>query len=593
MATSVFSGRRTSLRPSPLARRFDAVRTAAPDAVAVRSSERELTYAEVDARATALAEELAATGLRPGEVVLALLQQSPELVVAALAVAKAGFAMTAANPTTASITPEDVAERTAARAAIIHAGASAPAGLDVLQVDLDAAPTHHPETGPPGPADPLELGIVIHTSGTSGVPRAVMLESGALADTVTHPDLDLGPGDVIGLHSAVEFDASFFELWAGLTSGATLMPAVNIDELTALLARDALTGMLITTSLFHVLADAEAFRPAQQLRWVLVGGEELSPTHAAKLVEQVSGVRLRNCYGPTETTVISTWHEVDPDGESASDVRVPIGQPAFGKAIHVLDSELRPVADNESGEIYVVGGLGRGYAGAPAATAERFVPDPTRRGGRMYRTGDFASVTGGVLHFLGRTDRQVKVRGHRVDPGEVEALLRGHHAVSDVAVTPVKRRGGRVVLCAYVVLTDAGRVSTAHLRDWMTGRAPASQVPARFVVLDRLPLTGNGKTDHRALPVAFTERTVDVDFVEPRDEMEQMVADIWADTLGVEGVGIDDNFFEVGGDSLASVEILVRTNAELDLALTARDLVEHQSVRDIAESIRRSEEASA
>ena len=556
--------------------------SANPDRIAAICGETSLSYRSLDERAAHLCGWLSGAGIGSGSVVAIVLPRSIDLIAAVLGVAKAGAAYVCVDPATPALRLAQAVRCTSA-SAIVTADARPPGGLSA------ALPAYPGPGRVPGdrqrtagrPAGAADTALIIYTSGSTGEPRAVALEHRQLVPVVMASEVDIRPGDRILLLASVAFDASAFEIWAALARGATLVVAAGPADIPDLVGRHQVTGMLISSALFATFVDvAMAHTDLSSLRWVYVGGEELSPRHAARFAGSARGCALYNCYGPTETSVFATRHRV---GDAADLDRVPIGSPALGKRVYLLDDQLELAP---SGEVYIGGaGVARGYHGAPAATAQRFVPDPDGQpGGRMFRTGDLAAARpDGSLDFLGRVDRQVKVLGHRVDPGEVEAALRASPAVGQAVVSPVARHTGGTALCAYLVLSATPGASVVAVREWLGERLPPYLVPSRFVVVDALPLTPNGKVDHAALPAPWHDRAIaDTPYVPPRGAAERTICELWGDVLGVASVGVDDNFFELGGDSLSSVELLARVGGALGVELTVRDLIMNQTVAELA-----------
>ncbi|WP_448320961.1 amino acid adenylation domain-containing protein, partial [Streptomyces sp. CO7] len=452
---------------------------------------------------------------------------------------------------------------------------------------------------------------VIYTSGSTGVPKGVVVTHGGLAAfaAAAAERYAAGPGDRVLQFASPSFDASVLELCVSLLSGATLVageegPLVG-ERLAEVLEGRRISHTLIPPAALATLPEGTAGAlPA--LRTLIVGAEACP----ADLVDRwAPGRRMINSYGPTEATVVASWTGPLTAGTGAP----PIGGPAGATRVHVLDAALRPVPAGVLGELYVAGpGLARGYLGRPGLTAARFLPDPFGAPGeRMYRTGDLVRLgADGQLRFAGRADEQVKLRGHRVEPGEIEAALRRDARVRDAAVV-VRDDGsaGTAQLVAYVVPATAGGVlptaagetapgaasngaagggipvvDTAVLREELARRLPPYMVPSAFVTLERLPLTPNGKLDRRALPAPGPAVRTGPR-VAPRTDTERRVARIWAEVLGVPEVGAEDNFFHLGGDSILSMQVVSRLRRE-GLHLTTRDLFAHQTVAALAAVVR-------
>jgi amino acid adenylation domain-containing protein/non-ribosomal peptide synthase protein (TIGR01720 family) len=537
--------------------------------VAVVDGDEVLTYGELRKRARGLAGRLVDVGVGPESVVGVCAERSAATVVAWLAVLLAGGAYLPLDPSY----PE---ERLAFMLA--DAGASvvvAPAPM------AGAVTTVHPDERSASAATatavgPDHLACVIYTSGSTGRPKGIGISHRALSRLVAAPDyVSLGPADVVTFGSSPSFDAATFEVWGTLAAGATLVVVpretlLSPEELRTLLAERNVTTLFVTTALFNQLAayDPKLFAG---LRQVLFGGEAVDPAAVAAVLGGAPPQRLLHFYGPAEATTFATWFPVEdvPDGA----LTVPIGRPVVGTVVRVLDSRGQLVAPGGVGDLHVGGpGLARGYLGRPALTAERFVPDPfsPQPGARLYQTGDRVRLRGdGAIEFLGRFDDQVKVRGFRIEPGEVEAALLAHPDVAEAVV--VVRPGSQLV--GYVV----GDVDGAAVRQGLRATLPSFMVPVAVVVLDRIPLNANGKVDRAALPAPQPAAVTTA----PRTAAEATLAGVWADVLGHDAVGIHDNFFDVGGDSILSLLVIARA-AERGLALTIRDVFAHQTVAELA-----------
>ncbi|MFB7655255.1 MULTISPECIES: amino acid adenylation domain-containing protein [unclassified Streptomyces] len=574
------------LAPATLPDLFERHVRERPDAEAVVLGDESLTYARLNARANRLARLLVARGAGPERLVALALPRSVELPVAVLAVAKTGAAYLPLDPAHPAERIAGTLED-AAPVALLTTAEVAP-GLpdtDVPLLLLDQEPEETPDDEDPGdlrdadrlaPLLPRHPAYVIYTSGTTGRPKGVTVtHTGlpALLDIFTS-QLGVVPGSRVLHHLSPAFDGGFWELAMGLLTGSALVVAepgtVPGPALAELAVRHRVTHAAITPAVLQLIP--EGALPAGTT--LVVAAETCPP----ELVERWSAGRLmRNSYGPTETTVCATM-----SAPLSGAVVPPIGTPIADTAGYVLDDALQPVPPGVPGELYVRGpGLARGYLGRPSLTAGRFVASPFGpAGGVMYRTGDLVRHTAdGDLEYLGRTDTQVKLRGMRVEPAEIEAVSAHQPGVAQAAVLVREDTPGDRRLVGYVVPDAGAAVDTAALRQQLRATLPEYMVPAALVVLDALPLTSNGKLDHRALP-APEYRTAEGR--SPRTPREETLCRLFAEVLGLDLVGLDDGFFDLGGHSLLAIRLVERVRAELGEELGVRDLFAAPTVADLA-----------
>ncbi|ATE55694.1 non-ribosomal peptide synthetase [Actinosynnema pretiosum] len=551
---------------------FARAAAAHPDRVAVGTT----TYAELDDASARLAGALRAGGLRRGQPVAVALERSPLVAVALLGIVRAGGCYLGLDP----------GDPPARRAALLADSGALLLGEREVLVDGPRAAD--------ADVDPEDLAYLAYTSGSTGEPKGVCVPHRAVARLVDAPDfLTTTPDDVFLQHAPLAFDASTLEIWGALLNGARLAVAppgeLSPAELAAFAREQGVTTAWLTAGLFHQVVDT-ALADLRGVRQLVAGGDVLSPTHVERALRELPGLVLINGYGPTENTTFTACHRMTAPPTTAT---VPIGTPIRGGGVHLLDADLRPVPDGEVGELHATGdGLALGYLGRPDLTAERFLPDPTAPGARMYRTGDLARrLPGGVLEFVGRADAQVKVRGFRVEPAEVEAQLLRHPDVTGAAVVAqADTSGGRRLAAFY---TAEHPVSAPELRRALAERLPRHLVPSTLTRLPALPLTPSGKLDRAALaatPVR-TRADVDADYRAPATERERWLAQLWADVLAVDAVGVDDDFFELGGHSLLASRITAEIAGERGLFVRARTFYENPTVAELAEHLGALEES--
>jgi len=534
--------------------------TAAPGAAAIVSGAAVISYAELSARVADIAAGLRAAGVTPGALVGVRLPRSPELIATLLAVWLSGAAYLAIDP-----------DLDTGRLS----GLAAEAGIAVMITPdgLTGGAAAAGSSLPPG----ADAAYVMYTSGSTGRPKGVLVGHEAVASRVAWmaSEYGLGPGDRVVQFASVSFDTHVEEIWPALCAGATLVLLPDGPHSLPDLLRDqtGITVLDLPTAYWHqlvALGEEIAWPPG--LRLMIIGGEQADGV-AVRAWPSCSPARLVNTYGPTEATVVSTWADLT---SSAGGGRPPIGRAVTGTRVYVTGEDLSLVPPGMPGELCVGGaGLATGYLGSPGLTAERFVPDPFGPpGGRLYRTGDRVRWrSDGTLEYLGRLDDQLKVRGHRIEPAEVEAALRSHPEVRAAAVTARDD-----TLIGYV----AGPAEPEPVRVHAARLLPAYLVPDIVVPVPSLPLNRSGKVDFAALPRPGGQRAGGVAFAEPRTPEEKLVAGVWAQILGVDRIGIDDGFFALGGHSLLATQVIARLRRLGGSGVSVLDLFKHPTVRQLA-----------
>jgi amino acid adenylation domain-containing protein len=568
---------------------------ASPELPAVACGGRVLGYGELEAEAARLAARLRARGVGPEVPVALFLDRSAELAVALLAVLRAGGAFVPVDPEYPRERVEYLLSDSGARVVVTrsHLAAALPeGGVEVLCVD-DAG-------DPAGASAPARIGsdtlaYLIYTSGSTGRPKAAMVSHRSLVcyAEAMRERMGLVPGDRVLQFASPAFDVMIEEVFPAWLSGACVVFPVEglpgtTREFTELLAEQRVSVVELPTAFWHEWVRetaAEGTALPESLRLVLVGGERVL---AGRLEQWAALDRpLLHVFGLTETTVTSTTLLLEAGEDGSRWPNLPVGTPLPNAEAYVLDAEQEPVAAGVPGELYLGGEtVARGYWARPELTAERYVPHPfsAEPGARLYRTGDRVRwLAAGGLEFLGRIDQQLKIRGYRIEPGEVEAVLSAHPAVREAAVVVRPDRRGDNALVGYVSLPAGAEPGVAELRGWLRDRLPEHMVPGALVVLESIPLTPNGKVDRRALPAP--ELPAEAEYVAPRSVVEETLCAIWAEVLELERVGVEDNFFAVGGHSLLAMQVASRAQEAFGVPVSLRDLFETPTVAALADSV--------
>ncbi|MCF3184427.1 amino acid adenylation domain-containing protein [Streptomyces polychromogenes] len=573
---------------------FEERAAAHPGRPAVRCAGRETTYGELDAQADRIAGRLRALGVRPGESVAVLMDRSADLVATCLGILKAGAAYLPLDARAPHARTEAVL--TAAGAAVLVTdvpdGEPVPAGpRHVLRPDGRSA-AEAGTAGPSGPdGHPDALAYLMYTSGSTGTPKGVAVSHREVVALATDRRWRGGAHERVLFRSPHAFDASTYELWVPLLNGGLVVVVppgeLDVDALARLMAEEEVTGTFLTATLFNVLAD-RCLPALGTLHEVMTGGEAASPSMVRRVREACPRTTVTNAYGPTETTTFAATFAVGP-GQEAPAGQVPIGRPLDGTRLHVLDERLGLVPPGVTGELYIAGaGLAQGYLGRPGLTAERFVACPYGPpGSRMYRTGDLARWSAdGQVEYLGRADRQVKIRGLRIEPAEIEHVLAGHPAVGQAAVTVVDTAAGPALAGYAVPAEGTPAPGPGELREHLRARLPDYMVPATLTLLDAFPVTANGKTDLAALPAPdpATAGTAGA-HQEPRTDDERALCAIWEQVLGAAPIGVHDSFFDLGGHSLLATRLLAEVRDRFGGAVTIRQFFTGPTVAELAAAL--------
>jgi len=566
---------------------------AAPEAVALASDGGRMTYAELDRRANRLAHHLRRAGVAAGTRVGVCLERGPEMVVATLAALKAGGAYVPLDPAYPAERLAFMLADTAVPVLVTEsplADRLPPHAARVVRVDTDAAAiAAEPADAPAAGTGPEAAAYVMYTSGSTGHPKGVEVAHRGIVRLVRGQDfVSIDPSDVFLQLAPASFDGATLELWGPLLNGARLAlhPAAQptVESIGRAVAEHGVTVLWLTAGLFHLVVE-ERIEILRGVRQLLAGGDVLSVPHVRRALAELPETALTNGYGPTENTTATCCHRIGAAPEAGASI--PVGRPVANTYVRVLDAGMRPAPVGVPGELYAGGaGLALGYLNRPELTAEKFVADPFAAGARLYRTGDRVRWRAdGTVEFLGRVDTQAKIRGFRVEPGEVEAVLRAGPGVREAAVVVRDDTAGDRRLVAYV----AGDVADDEVREHLRARLPEHMLPAAIVRLDALPLTANGKLDRRALP-APDFASAGERYVAPRTPVEEVLAGIWAEVLRLERVGVEESFFDLGGHSLLGTRVISRVRELFGVELPLRALFEGPTVAEMAgrvEEIRR------
>ncbi|MBW7477363.1 non-ribosomal peptide synthase/polyketide synthase [Paenibacillus oenotherae] len=556
-----------------------------PDQIAVVFGQSHLTYRELNALANRMAENLRTRGAGPEQVVGLLAERSLEMVVSTLAVLKAGAAFLPIDPAYPQERIRFMIEDAAIRLVLVQPHLNSyDVDADFVEITLERNAASMAGAGNlTTVSGPDNAAYIIYTSGSTGTPKGVVVEHRSLVNlSVWHGQFfKVSPVDRIAKYASDAFDASVWELFPYLIAGASvyIVPQeirLDIEALHQFYAVNQITIAWLPPQMYELLADTEN----ESLRLLLTGSDKV------KLYKPVS-YEVWNTYGPTECTVISTAYRL------ADEVRrsIPIGKPLANTKIYIVDEQMNLMPIGVPGELCIAGdGVARGYWNRPELTAERFVRDPFSEEGRMYRTGDLARwLPDGNIEYLGRIDEQVKIRGYRIELGEIEAQLLQVREIKEAIVSTRQDDNGESYLCAYFVAHAA--LDIAKLRSWLSDRLPGYMQPSFFVQLAQLPLTPNGKVDRRGLPAPEQSRLNET-FALPRTVTEVKLAEIWRSILGIEQLGRDDSFFDLGGHSLKAAMLVARLNKELHVSLPLRSVFEAPSLSAMSKRIESLEESS-
>lgn len=568
-----------------------------PDAIALVHAGERVTYRELDEASDRLAGYIARRGCGRESIVGLCIERSPQMIVAILAVLKAGGAFLPLDMDYPAERLRYMVETASCRLILGTAHQLAPfedSGTALLDLDehrasIDAAPAGAPRLERAA----TDIAYVMYTSGTTGVPKAVAVEHRNISRLVINTNyVDISADDVFLQLASIAFDASTFEIWGALLNGAELVlydrPHMDIRRVESIIAENGVSILWLSAGLFNQVTETSVsiFAPLEQL---LVGGDALSVSHVRKVMESNPGCRLINGYGPTECTTFSVCFRITP--QSLNGASIPIGTPVANSQAYILDEALRPVPHGESGELFIGGdGLSRGYLGSPQLTAEKFLDvDCGGTAQRLYRTGDLVSLgDDGNIYFLGRADRQLKIRGYRVEPAEIEPAILACRGVTQAVVVGSTAKVGDKRLVAYVVGTSGEVPGSVELRETLAKTLPSYMIPATFVYLDRIPLTPNGKVDRSALPGPEWKPLASSTAESARTPLERAVAAIWAGALPAARANrINESLAAAGATERDVAAILERVRSRCGVALGGDDLDASATIATLVNRIRK------
>ncbi|MCH7345977.1 non-ribosomal peptide synthetase [Pelomonas sp. CA6] len=534
------------------------------DSAAVVHGGRQLSYAQLDAAANRLARALAARGVGVGAAVATRLERSLELVVAQLALVKLGAVYVPLDPQMPEARQQLLAEDSGAGLMLLAPDSAAPGfGVATLAVSLDALADFDASPLQGVPQDAEAPAYIMYTSGSTGRPKGVLVPHRAISRVVVNNGYAaFDATDRVAFASNPAFDASTVEVWGALLNGGCLQvisadTMLDAQRLAEALRTGGVTSLFLTTALFNQLS-ALIPQELSRLRYLMTGGERHDEQAFERVLAAKGEVRLIHCYGPTETTVYALTHDVSPADVQAR--CIPIGRPIGNTEVHLLDAHLRPVPRGAVGEICIGGpGLALGYLNQPELTAQAFVDHPLKPGRKLYRSGDLGRWNeDGRLEFIGRRDQQVKLRGFRVELGEIQSALLAQPGIREAIVLAREDEPRHKRLVAYVVGEPQAGPGLEALRDALALTLPGYMVPSAFVSLEALPLTPNGKVDRRALPAPEADDLARRGYEAPQGEAEAQMAALWAEVLQLPRVGRHDHFFELGGHSLLAISLIAR-----------------------------------
>ncbi len=558
-----------------------------PDNIALVYGEQRLTYKELNEKSNQLARVLKMKGIKAEDVAALMVERSPEMVIGILGVLKAGAAYLPIDPEYPKDRIEFMLQDSNAKLLLTQAEFVNSSNEKLEKIGLKDIKIYTGDSSNPWVLNKAEdLCCIMYTSGSTGKPKGVMIEHRNVVRLVKSTNyIEFRSDDRILQTGAIVFDACTFEIWGALLNGLELhlTDASNIldaNKLGKIIERNKITILWLTSSLFNRLVQQreDIFNG---LRYLLVGGDVLSPKHINTIKDKYKDIKIVNGYGPTENTTFSTCYVIDKEHSN----NIPIGKPISNSTAYIIDktNNLQPIGIK--GELCVGGdGLARGYLNRPELTTEKFTDNPFIPETKMYRTGDLARwLPDGSIEFLGRIDHQVKIRGFRIELGEIENKLLEHDLVKEAVVAIKEGKNNDKYLCAYII--GKGEFNAAELREYLSKDLPGYMIPSYFLKLEKLPLTPNGKVDRKSLPEPDGDITTGVEYEAPGNEIEEKLADIWKEVLNIQRIGINDNFFEVGGHSLNLISLANKINQVFKVNVKMTNLFKHLTIKNMSSLI--------
>lgn len=567
-----------------------------PNSIALIFQDEKLTYKELNERSNQLAHLLIKKGVKRGSMVGLLLERSPKMIIALLAILKSGGVYVPLNPADPPARITFILNDTEITTLFVQTKIKygiVPEMVDIIDLDDENIIKSFSKNNPINSSGEDDLAYVCYTSGSTGTPKGVLVTHQGVVRLVKDTNyLNFSSEQIFLQFAPVTFDAATFEIWGGLLNGAQLVLVpklkVSLEELGNIIVKFKITTLWLTAGLFHQMVENH-LEHLLNIKYLLAGGDVLSVYHVKKVLKEIPGITLINGYGPTENTTFSCYYSMTE--ESQIDASVPIGVPISNTDVFILNRELKLVSDGEIGELYLGGkGLAKGYLNRPDLTNEKFISNPFSSEGKLYKTGDLARyLPDGNIEFLGREDNQIKLRGYRIELGEIEAYLGRHPFILESVVTVNSRPDGEKILLAYY--TTREKVSPNQLRLYLEGKIPSYMVPNHFIELEKFTLTLNGKIDRLQLPLPQINK-YNQKILPPKNQVEKQIAEIWAEVFYVKysDISLYDDFFQCGGHSLLAVRLISQIHKSFGITITYEEFFKATTIINLAKLIKEKKE---